>query len=140
LDPSERAHALMTARLIAAVLGAGPFLLLAVALAFPPSPSASPLVVPAGVLGLVAPAIAWRVQARVREGVGGAAAAGRRAYVRSVTVGLAITEAAAVLGLVVWLVSGQASALTGLPMHLVMVGALWPTEERLQRAEEEAGR
>ena len=138
MDLSERAGALGTARLLAAVLGIGPLLLLGAALAFPRPPSASPLVVPVGVLGLVAPAIAWRAQARMLEAARGGTDMGRRAYVRSVAVGLGITEAAAMCGVLVWLLSRQPHALAGLPMHLLMVGALWPTEERLRRAEEEA--
>lgn len=138
MERSERAHALGTARLTAAVLGAGPFLLAALMLVVAPREGATRLVVPAGILGLVAPAIAWRVQARIREAARGGAAGGRRAYVRSVTLSLCITEAAAILGVLVWLLTRQPEALIGLPMHLVMVGALWPTEERLQRAEEEA--
>ena len=139
MERSERAKTLGTARLIAAALGAGPFLLTVLSLLVAPGEGASRLVVPAGMAGLVAPAIAWRVQARILDGAGGGAAGGRRAYVRSVTVGLAITEAAASLGVLVWLLTRQGEALIGLPMHLVMVGALWPSEERLQRAEEEAG-
>jgi len=139
MERSERAHALGTARLTAAVLGAGPFLLTALSLVVVPQEGAMRLVVPAGVLGLVAPAIAWRVQTRIREGARGGAAGGRRAYVRSVTWSLCITEGAATLGVLVWLLSQAPQALIGLPLHLVMVGALWPTEERLQRAEEEAG-
>jgi hypothetical protein len=135
MDLSDRDRVLGTARLVAALLGVGPLLLLALTLAVPPDPASSPLVVPAGVLGLVAPAVAWRVQASAREKGRGSAAAGHRAYVRSVVAGLSITEAAALLGVLAWLLSGQVQALIGLPMHLVMVGALWPTEERLRQAE-----
>ncbi len=137
---SDRARALSTARLIAAVLGAGPLLLAAVARLLPSGEGGSWLVVPAGVLGLAAPAVAWRVQARVREAATGGADGGRRAYLRSVVVGLAVTEGTALLGVMAWLLSGEVPALIGLPMHLLMVGALWPTEERLQRAEEDASR
>ena len=124
-----------SARLLAAFLAIGPFLLLAVGVAFPSTPSGSPLVVPAGVAGLVAPAIAWRVQARVRE-----RAHGGRAYLRSVMLGLAVTEVAAMLGVAVWLLCRQIPALIGLPMHVLLVGALWPTEERMRQAEEDASR
>ena len=140
MGPSERAQALGTARLTAALLLAGPFLLTALVLVVAPREGVAGLVVPAGVLGLVAPAVAWRVQARIREGARGGAAGGRRAYLRSLTVGLAITEAAASVGVVVWLLTRQPQALIGLPLHLVMAGALWPSEERMQRAEEEEGR
>ena len=137
-DLSDRARALAQARWIAAALAAGPFLLLALSFLASAWQERSALVVPAGVLGLVAPAIAWRLQARIREGVRGDAAAARRAYVRSVTVGLGVTEGAAMLGVLVWFVSREPAALVGLPMHLLMVGALWPTEERLERTEEDA--
>jgi hypothetical protein len=139
MDLSDRHRVLSTARLIAAALGAGPLLLTLFAGLVSPAAGFSRLVVPAGVLGLVAPALAWRLQARVRERARGRAEDGRRAYVRSLILGLAVTEAAAILGGVAWLLTGEIQALIGLPMHLVMVGALWPTEERLQRAEEEAG-
>ena len=137
---SDRAGALRPARVIAAVLGGSPVLLAALATLLPPGGGGSWLVVPAGVLGLVAPAVAWRLQARVRENATGGAAEGRRAYLRSVIVGLAVTEGTALLGVMAWRLSGELPALIGLPMHLLMVGALWPTEERLQRAEEDASR
>src|SRR4029078_11653366 len=122
MGPSERAKALGTARLAAALLLAGPFLLTARALVVAPREGVEGRVVPAGVLGLVAPAVAWRVQARIREGARGGAAGGRRAYVRSVTWSLCITEGAATLGVLVWLLSQAPQALIGLPLHLVMVG------------------
>jgi hypothetical protein len=135
----DRAHALSTARALAAVLAAGPVLLTALAPLVPPSQGWSRLVVPVGVLGIVAPALAWRLQARIRESVAGGAAAGRRAYLRSLVLGLGVTEAAALLGVGVWLLAREVPALVGLPMHLVMAAALWPTEQRLQAAEEAAG-
>ncbi|HEX5044081.1 MAG TPA: hypothetical protein VFV75_14325 [Candidatus Polarisedimenticolaceae bacterium] len=131
MDLSDRARVLSTARLIAAALGAGPLLLMVLAGVVSPAQGLSTLVVPAGVLGLVAPAIAWRLQARVREGASGRAEEGRRAYLRSLFLGLAVTEGAAILGGIVWLLTREIQALIGLPMHLVMVGALWPTEERV---------
>lgn len=140
MDRSERARALSTARLVAAVLGVSPLLLAAGATLLSRGRGGSWLVVPAGVIGIVAPAVAWRLQARIRETATGGAAAGRAAYLRSVVVGLAVTEGAALLGVMAWVLSGEAPALIGLPMHLLMVGALWPTEERLQRAEEDGGR
>ena len=97
-------------------------------------PVVSGLVMPAGLLGIVAPAIAWRLQARIRQRAGG------QAYVRSVAVGLAVTEAAALIGALVWLYSREAAALIGFPMHLLMVGALWPTEARMEQSEEDATR
>jgi hypothetical protein len=78
------------------------------------------------------------VQAHLRERARGNAAAGRRAYLQSVVVGLAITGAAALLGGIVWLLSRETAALAGLLMHVLLVGALWPTEARLEQAEEEA--
>jgi len=138
VDPSDRARALGLARALTAALAAGPFLLLLAAFAAPPIPPRSTLVVPAGLLGLVAPAIGWRLQARRRERARGGALAGRRAYLQSLIAGLAVTEAAAILGVLAWFLSRETAALAGLPMHLLLVFALWPTEERLQRAEEDA--
>jgi hypothetical protein len=138
LDPSDRARTLSLARTLAAALAVGPLLFLAGALLVRPRAASSVLVVPAGVLGLVAPAIGWRLQARLGEGARGGAGGGRRAYLRSLTAGLAVTEGAALLAVVAWFLSDELAALVGLPMHLLLVFALWPTDERLQRAEEEA--
>lgn len=133
-DLSDRARALGAARLTAAALAAGPFLVLALSLLVPPRAERSALVMPAGLLGIVAPAIAWRLQARIRQRAGG------QAYVRSVAVGLAVTEAAALIGALVWLYSREAAALIGFPMHVLMVGALWPTEARMEQSDEDAAR
>jgi hypothetical protein len=137
VDRPDRDRALGEARWTAALLGASPLLLTALAGLVSPSEGFSWLVVPAGVLGLVAPAVAWRLQARLRASAGGGAEEGRRVYLRSLTVGLAVTELASMLGVGVWLVTREVQALIGLPMHLLMVGALWPTEERLRQAEED---
>ena len=139
MDRSDRASTLSTARAIAAVLAVGPLLLTALAPLVSPVQAGSRLVVPVGVLGIVAPALGWRLQARIRDGVAGGVEAGRRAYLRSVALGLAVTEGAALLGVVVWLLTREVPALIGLPMHLLLAGALWPTEQRLQDAEEAAG-
>lgn len=137
-DPSDRGRALSQARTLAAALAVGPLLLLAVALLVPAPEPSSTLVLPAGVIGIVSPAIGWRLQARIRERAAGGAAGGRRAYLRSLLAGLAVTEAAAVLAVVAWLLSREAAALLGVLLHLLLVSALWPTEERLQSAEEDA--
>jgi hypothetical protein len=142
LDPSDRdrTRTLASARAAAAILGVLAFLPLLLSLVASPVPRGTALVVPAGAIGILAPALAWRLQAQIRERAGGSAAGARRAYLRSVVVGLAITAAAALFGGIVWLLSRETAALAGLLMHVLLVGAIWPTEARLEHAEEEAAR
>ena len=140
MDGSDRARDLARARLLTAVLTAGPLLLLGAVSLLPSPGTTDVLVLPAGLFGLVAPAIAWRLQARILERARGSASERRRTYVRSLLVALAVTEGAAMLAVLAWHLSREAVALLALPMHLVLAFALWPSEERLARAEEEASR
>ena len=134
-EPEERT----VARARAATLGlaTAPVLLALLAWWVPHGEGARGLVVPAGALGIVAPALAWRLHRRVRERARGAAAA-REAFVRSIVLALAFTGAAATFGVVAWALSDDLSALIGLPVHVLLAGGLWPTREGLEHAEQEA--
>jgi hypothetical protein len=140
VDPSEpdREGVLARARLLAALLALSPLIVLGAVALLPQPGESRALVLPAGLLGLVAPALGWRLQVRLREGVRGGAAAGRRAYLRSLVAGLAVTEATALLGVLAWHLSREPAALLGVLLHLLLVSAMWPTEDRLERAEEDA--
>lgn len=136
-DPSDRARSLSQAQVLAAALALGPLLILGAVCLLPRRAESSALVVPAGLLGIVAPAIGWRLQAAIRGRARGGPAERRRAYVRSVIAGLAVTAAAALLGILAWSLSNESAALLGVLLHLLLVSALWPTEERLQNDDEE---
>jgi hypothetical protein len=136
LDLSDRGRALSLARALAGALALAPFLILGLLYLAGPRQGTRALVVPAGVLGLAAPAVGWRLQARIRERAPGGGEAGRRAYVGAVVSGLSVTAGASLLGVVAWFLSGDTLPLLGLVMHLLLAMALWPTDERLEQAEE----
>lgn len=112
---------LASARLVVAGLALGPAVLLAASLALEPSGSVPALDAVAPVVGLVLLPIAWRVRAALRG----------RPYLTGLLVPLALTEGGALLGIVAFALGGSPMTLLGLAMHLVLVGLIWPSEERL---------
>ena len=132
---------LAQAQLIAGA-SVGAALLLAVVAGLIGPTSASPgIALPATLLGLVSPAIAYRLPQVVRERLSPAAEPGQRsaAYLRGMVVAVAVAEGAAMLGIVAYVLSGQLSALVGVLTLVLLVGALWPSEDRLHAFVERAG-
>ena len=128
------AATLRQARVIAAALIAGPIALLGLAVAIPVSLAVETLTLPAGLAGLVAPVAAYRLYATSRERVAAATPPAERcaAFVRATLLALGISEAAALAGLVVFWGSRHPAALTGIAMHLLVSGAVWPSRARLE--------
>lgn len=96
---------------------------------------------PAGILGIVSPVIGYRLFHLLREKLPAGAGEAERAarFLRATVSGLAVTEAAALFGVAAYLLSGELQALMGLGMHMILTGALWPSEERLAAFTPEPG-
>lgn len=91
------------------------------------------MVLPAALFGLVAPAVGYRVYHTMRERNPRDEPLRVRcqAFLRAIIVPLAITEGAALLGLVVYMLSRDLVALTGSLTHVLLTGAVWPSRTRL---------
>jgi hypothetical protein len=133
---------LSQAQLIAGA-SVGAALLLAVVVGLiGPSDALPGIAVPATLLGLVSPAIAYRLPQVVRERLSPDVEPGQRcaAYLRGVVLALAVAEGAAMLGIVAYLLSGKLSSLVGVLTLVLVAGALWPSEDRLTAFIERPGR
>ncbi len=116
------------ARLVAGALGATPVILALIAAAIPAGrPSAPALAFPAALVGLLAPAVAYRVYGGIRDGRGEAVPR----FLRATVAALAVTEGAAIFGCVSYVLSREVVALAGVLSHLILAGAVWPTPTRL---------
>ncbi len=124
---------LRQARLVFAALTAGAVIPLAASGWIDPPGAVPGLAFAASLIGLVSPVIGYRLYALQRERVpSGAGPAQRcRLFLRAGIVALAATEGAALLGVVGYMLSGTLSALSGVLTHVLLVGAIWPTPERL---------
>ncbi len=131
-DPGS--SALGRARWIALALVGGPLALLAVTVAAPLSFDAGALTLPVGLAGLVVPVAAYRLYLTQRDRVAAAMSPEQRgaAFVRATLLALGVSEAVALSGLVVWWGSRHPAALTGIAMHLLVAGAVWPSRPRLE--------
>ncbi len=127
-DPAERLGAARRAvgGSLATLLGFALLLVLLAALADGAGVAWAAL--PAGLAGIVAPAIGYRLYRR-----------GLRAtdFVRAHVRAMRATEFGGFLGLLGWLVSDDWTALTGLLTHTLLAGAIWPTPERLAQHDED---
>jgi hypothetical protein len=77
---------------------------------------------------------------RDRLAVGASAALRRQTFLRANLLCFAITEGAAVFGVIVYALTGAPLALIGVVMHVLLGGALWPSEEKLAGFEGAAAR
>jgi hypothetical protein len=127
-------EALRTARTVAAAMVLGPLLFLVLVLWIPGGTEGSiTLVPPAFLVGILAPAFAWKAYAAQRERAAAQPSlqARCRGFVLATTVALAVTEVAALFGLVAFLVSRQIPALAPVATHVLLAGAAWPSRERM---------
>ena len=133
--PMTPQQALTTARLIAAGLTGGVLLLVAAAGIFEVKANLQVLVAPAALLGLVAPVFGYRLYEMLRERVPGDASRTDRsaAFLRATIAALSVTEGIAFFGVVAYLLSQRFFALVGVLTHVILTGALWPSEQRLER-------
>lgn len=116
----------------AVVLGVGAFVLAAAAIVaavgprhVPVGPGLAPV---AGLVGLIAPVVGYRSYLYLGE-------TSRRPlgprFVAATALGVGVTGAAAVLGVVAFYLSSRLPALIGLVTHVMLTGAIWPSDWRL---------
>jgi len=88
---------------------------------------------PAALLGLVSPVVGYRLYLWVRERAARPASRAERcgAFVRANLVAMAVTEGAALFGIVAYLLSGRLFPLVGVLTHVLLAGAIWPSAEKL---------
>jgi hypothetical protein len=92
------------------------------------------LVFPAGLLGIVSPVVGYRLYHLMLERIPPRAGADERraVFVRANVLAMGVTEAVAFFGVLVYGVTGEWVALTGLVTHVLLAGAVWPSPERLE--------
>jgi len=85
-------------------------------------------------LGLVAPALGWRVHVALRERAARTPTALARysLFLPATIAALAVTGSAALAGVVVFAMTRDPAPLVGVAMHVILSGALWPSEERVE--------
>lgn len=127
-------QALKQARRFAGALAAG-VLVLAGASGFvgarPVFPS---LGAAAALAGLISPVIGYRLYAWLRERYPAEASHVERCagFVRATLLSLAVSESVALFGIFAYWFSAALPALIGVVTHVILVGAVWPTDERLE--------
>lgn len=123
---------LRSVRLVAALIGASPVVLAAAVAGIGGVPSTDALVFPAVLAGLIALPVAWRLYAALQGGAVAGEEARCRRFLVATACALAVTECAAIFGIVAFMLSRQGAALVGVATHVILAGAIWPTEARLE--------
>jgi hypothetical protein len=92
------------------------------------------LVVPAALVGLVSPVIAYRLYSVLGAKMPPDIANGLRCegFQRVTGIALSVTAGAALLGIVTYGMSSDPAAMTGVVTHVVLSGAIWPSRVRLE--------
>jgi hypothetical protein len=124
-------------RIIALAMAGGVVFLAAIGglVEIDPVPWAARASLAVGLIGLIALVAAWRVYSTMIASIGTAdleAALAR--YTTALISALAITEGAAFLGVVCFMLGGRIEALTGIVTHVMLTGVLWPTAEKARPA------
>jgi len=134
VEESPGLATLRQARTVATSLAGGILLFAVVAVMLRPTPATSALAPPAGLAGIVSPLIGYRLYSWLRERVPGSAGPAQRraAFLRATLLSLSVTDVTAAFGLVVYLFTEAPSTLIGVASHVILTGAVWPTEERLE--------
>jgi hypothetical protein len=132
MNDADREILSLTRLIVGALIG-GVLLLTALSGFMPRLDGMEGLVVPAAVVGAASPAVAFRMYQLLRDRLAGGASATlrRQAFVRANVLCFSITEGAAIFGVVVYALTGAPLALLGVLMHVLLGGALWPSEEKL---------
>jgi hypothetical protein len=134
IDAVDADRSVATTRIIVVALSIGPPALLGAALLVPvPAPTSFPAL-PAALAGLVALAVGYRLYRSMMGRIASdSISATRLVAIRTATIAsLAVTEAAAILGVIAFCFSREPMALTGVATHLILAGAVWPTRGRLE--------
>ncbi len=119
----------------ALTLAVAPLAVLVAALLAPADRVFPVLVAPAALSGLVLPVVGYRVYHYLLERVGERAdsTSRTRAFRTATLAAMGITGCAALFGIVAFWLSGSPPALLGTAMHVIVVGAVWPAPQRLER-------
>lgn len=133
-DP-RLAHCLRRSTLLAAALVAGVLIPASLVGLMPVMDGARFLAAPAALAGPLGLITGFRFHVKLREGIPAAATLDERCsrFLRAIMIPLAITEGVALFGLVAFLVSRRVEALLGVATHVLLAGAIWPTEEKLRQ-------
>ena len=125
--------AVRTTRLMAVALAVGPVMVLALVTVFEPSSALGLLQIPAGALGLILPVVAYRLFLYRKSRLDPQRSEAERCsgYVSGFIVAAAVSEGAALVGSVTYVLTRHPATLLGLAMHLVILGAIWPSEDRV---------
>jgi hypothetical protein len=85
------------------------------------------------VIGAASPALAYRLYQLLRDRLAPGSTASRRreTFLMANVLCFAITEGAALFGVIVYALTGAPLALIGVGMHVLLAGVLWPSEEKL---------
>ncbi len=91
------------------------------------------LVAPAALLGLISPIIGYRLYVRMRDRIPVDADDNfrRQRFLMATVLAAAITESVALFGVLAFMLSSGFAGLIGVVTHVILVGAIWPTWERL---------
>lgn len=124
---------LRQARLLCGAMAAGVLALAAATSLVEPRPAFPVLGSAAALAGLVSPLIGYRLLAWLRERVPpGASHAERCAgFLRATLLSVAAGESVALFGIVAYWLSAVLAALIGVVTLVILVGAVWPTPEKL---------
>ena len=133
-DDAANRTALGRARAMAAAWVGGVILVTAFSGQLPRVPAVAVLVLPAAVMGAVSPVIGFRLYLLLRERIAPETgpAERRRLYIRAVSLALAVTALAAIFGVIIYGTTGELITLIGPFMHILLAGAIWPTDDRLE--------
>ncbi len=131
-SPTDPALALKTSQLIVAVLIVAPLVLAVIAGFADLGSGVRILTLPAALFGVVSPVIGYRLYHSIRDRLAPDASYDERcrAFIQANLVALAVTEAAAFLGIVAYMLSREPWGLLGLLMHVLLAAAIWPSAER----------
>jgi len=132
-DEAADRRTLGRARIVVSALVGGVLVLAAAGSAMPRADGLTALIVPAAVAGAASPVLGFRLYQLLRERLAPGLDRERRreAFLRANILAFAVTEGAAVFGVIVHVLTGSALALIGVFTHVLLAGALWPSEERL---------
>jgi len=123
-------------RLIVGALAAGVLSLTAVSgfVSLGPVSFAARLSLPVGLAGLMTLVAGWRVYVGKGERASEVedVAAGCAGYTTALLISLALTEAAAFLGIVAYILGAGIVALTGVLTHVLLTAVLWPAAEKIR--------
>jgi hypothetical protein len=99
-----------------------------------PGTSVPALGPPAALAGLVSPLLGYRLFALLRERTGPGAGHAARCdrFLRATLFSVAVGAGVALFGIVAFWLSSVVAALIGVVTLVILVGALWPTEEKLE--------